>query len=214
MCEKGVCSKNSKSTKQTEEARLIYAYHQKMKAVWFGAAVQDRKVVATNFSFEEELGRLLNRLPYDVPFQVTETPNQLLTDVLKAIEEIFNGKDRESYEFKMVTDHLSSYTRRVLDCTSLVPVGYVTTYGALANVTGRIARSVGSVEASNPFPLLVPCHRVVRSDLSLGGYGYGTQVKLEILRREERGYKEPRVLEVDGGELSLFPAEQVKQTVI
>ena len=193
---------------------MIYSCHQKMKDTWFGAAVQEGKVVATNFSFKEDLARLLSRLPYDVPFEVAETPNQLLTDVLKALEEIFNGNDRESYGFKIAMDHLSSYTQKVLNCTCLVPVGYVTTYGALAKVAGGIARSVGRVEASNPFPLLVPCHRVVRSDVSIGGYGYGTQVKLEILRREERGYKEPRMLQVEGGELSLFPAEQVKQSVI
>jgi len=108
-------------------------------------------------------------------------------------------------------DNLSSYTRKVLNCTRLVPVGYVTAYGAIAKVAGGIARSVGRVEASNPFPLLIPCHRVVRSDLSIGGYGGGEQVKMEILQREERGYEEPRMLEVEGGELSLFPAKWVKQ---
>ncbi len=193
---------------------MIYVYQQKMKNVWFGAATQNGKVVATNFSFKEDLRRLLSRIPYDVPFQVAEPPNQLLTDVLKALEDIFNGEDRGSYRFKIATDYLSSYTRRVLDCTRLVPVGYVTPYGAIAKVAGGIARSVGRVEASNPFLLLIPCHRVVRSDLSIGGYGYGTQVKLELLRRERRGYKESRMLDVEGGELSLFPAERVKQTVI
>jgi len=99
----------------------------------------------------------------------------------------------------------------VLNCTCLVPVGYVTSYGAIAKVVGGSARSVGRVEASNPFPLLIPCHRVVRSDLSIGGYGYGEQVKMEILQREERGYEESMELKVNDGELSLFPAEWVKQ---
>jgi O-6-methylguanine DNA methyltransferase len=191
---------------------MIYVYQKKMNGVWYGAAVQDEQVLATCFSVEEPcLGRLLRRLPYDVPFQVAEEPNQLLTNVLNALEEVFNGKDRGSYGFKIATDRLSSYARRVLSCTCLVPVGYVTSYGAIAKVVGGSARSVGRVEASNPFPLLIPCHRVVRSDLSIGGYGYGEQVKLEILRREERGYEESMGLKVEGGELSLFPAEWVKQ---
>ena len=42
------------------------------------------------------------------------------------------------------------------------------------------------VEASNPVPLLIPCHRVVRSDLSIGGYGYGELVKMGILQKEKR----------------------------
>ena len=191
---------------------MIQVYHTKLNGVWYGAAVQDEQVLATCFSVEEpDLSRILRRLPDGIPFQVAEEPNQLLTNVLEALEEIFNGKDRESYGFKIATDHLSSYTRKVLNCTCLVPVGYVTAYGAIAKVAGGSARSVGRVEASNPFPLLIPCHRVVRSDLSIGGYGYGEEVKLEILQREERGYEESMGLEVEGGELSLFPAECVKQ---
>ena len=194
---------------------MIQVYHTKLKGVWYGTAVQDDQVLATCFSFEEpDLGSILRKLPYDIPFEVAEEPNQLLTNVLNALKEIFNGKDRESYGFKIATGHLSSYSRRVLNCTCLVPVGYVTSYGAIAKVAGGSARSVGRVEASNPFPLLIPCHRVVRSDLSIGGYGYGEQVKLEILQREERGYEESIELEVDDRKLALFPAKRVKQTVI
>jgi O-6-methylguanine DNA methyltransferase len=191
---------------------MIQVYHTKLNDVWYGAAVQNERVVATCFSVEEpDLERILRRLPYDVPFQVAEEPNQLLTNVLGALEEIFNGKDSESYGFRIDMDQLSSYSRRVLNCTSLVPVGYVTSYGAVAKVAGGSARSVGRVEASNPVPLLIPCHRVVRSDLSVGGYGYGKEVKLEILQREKRGYEESRGLKVEGKKLSLFPVEWVKQ---
>jgi len=191
---------------------MIQVYHTKLNDVWYGAAVQDEQVLATCFSVEEpDLRRLLRKLPDGIPFQVTEEPNQLLTNVLGALEEVFNGKDRESYGFKIAMDHLSSYTRKVLNCTRLVPVGYVTAYGAIAKVVGGSARSVGRVEASNPFPLLIPCHRVVRSDLIIGGYGCGEEVKLEILQREERGYEESMGLKLEGGELSLFPAKWVKQ---
>jgi O-6-methylguanine DNA methyltransferase len=191
---------------------MIQVYHTKLNGVWYGAAVQDEQVLVTCFSVEEpDLRRLLRRLPDGIPFQVAEESNQLLTNVLGALDEVFNGNDRESYGFKIAMDHLSSYTRKLLNCTCLVPVGYVTSYGAIAKVVGGSARSVGRVEASNPFPLLIPCHRVVRSDLSIGGYGYGEQVKLEILQREERGYEESRGLEVEERELSLFPAEWVKQ---
>jgi hypothetical protein len=51
---------------------------------------------------------------------------------------------------------------------------------------------------------------VVRGDLGLGGYGAGgLKVKLEFLRREKRGYSEPKVVEVCGGQLMVFPVEQV-----
>jgi len=191
---------------------MIYVCYQKMRNIWYGVAVQDNQVLATCFSTEEpDLKRLLRRLPQHIPFQVTEEPNQLLTEVLESLEEILNGKDRESYGFKIDMNHLSSYTRKVLNCTRLVPVGYVTTYGAIAKVVGGVARSVGRVEAPNPVPLLIPCHRVVRSDLSIGGYGYGEQVKMEILQREEKGYEESKRLKVENKELPLFPVRWVKQ---
>lgn len=194
---------------------MIQVYHTKLKGVWYGTAVQDDQVLVTCFSVEEpDLKHILRRLPYDIPFQVVEEPDQFLAKVLGALEEVFNGKDRESYRFKIATDQLSSYSKKVLNCTRLVPVGYVTSYGAIAKVVGGSARSVGRVQASNPFPLLIPCHRVVRSDLSIGGYGYGEQVKREILQREERGYEESIELKVDDRKLALFPAKRVKQTVI
>jgi O-6-methylguanine DNA methyltransferase len=191
---------------------MIHIHHTKLNGVWYGTAVQDEQVLATCFSVEEtDLECILRKLPYDVPFQVAKEPNQLLTKVLATLEEIFNGKDRESYGFKIDIHQLSNYSRKVLNCTSLVPVGYVTSYGALAKVAGGSARSVGRVEASNPVPLLIPCHRVVRSDFSVGGYGYGKDVKFGILQREKRGYEESKRLEVEGKKLSLFPAEWVKQ---
>ncbi len=188
---------------------MIHVYHEIIDGVWFGAAVENNKVLATNFSFEGDLRRLLKKLPMHLSFQVVEKPNQLLSEVVKALKEIFDGRDRGSYGFKLAMDCLSNYMKKVLGFTCLVPVGYVTTYGSLTKVAGGSARSVGQIEASNPFPLVVPCHRVVCSDLSVGGYGYGMQVKRELLQREERGYEEAKRLRVGDRELTLFPAEQV-----
>ncbi len=191
---------------------MIRVHYTKRGGVWYGAAVEDDKIVATCFSVKEpDLNRLLQRLPQEARFQVLEEPDQLLADVLRALEEIFSGKDKRAYGFKIATDHLSGYSMKALNCTSLVPVGYVTSYGAIAKAVGGSARAVGRVEASNPFPLLIPCHRVVRSDLSIGGYGYGQQVKGKILQREGRGYETSTSLKLDDRELALFPVEWVKQ---
>jgi methylated-DNA-[protein]-cysteine S-methyltransferase len=212
MCEKEEYSQNSSFTNKTEEPKMIYTYHQKIEGVWYSVAVQNDQIYATNYSFEEQdLKRLLRRLPADVQFQVAKESSQLLDEVLGALKEIFDGEDRGSYGFKISMNYLSTYSRKVLNCTRLVPVGYVTTYGDIARVVGGSARSVGRVEASNPFPLLIPCHRVVRSDLSIGGYGYGEQVKMELLQREERHYEKPRILKAHKRELALFPAKRVKQ---
>ena len=192
---------------------MIYIYHRKINDVWYAAAVQNDKVFATAFSPKEQeaLRHLLENLPYNVPFQVTEKPNQLLTVLLKTLKAIFDGKDSAPYGFKIAMDHLPSYTRRVLNCTSLIPVGYLTTYGAIAKVAGGSPRSVGRAEASNPFPLLIPCHRVVRIDFSIGGYGLGKKVKLELLQREDRGYEEATRLKINDKTLSLFPIKYLRK---
>jgi methylated-DNA-[protein]-cysteine S-methyltransferase len=190
---------------------MIQVYHTKRKSVWYSAAVHNEQIVATSFSVkEQDLNRLLPKLPQKAQYQVLKKPTQLLADALDALEEVFNGKDKKTYNFKTDMSQLSGYTRKVLNCTSRVPVGYVTSYGAIAKAAGGSARAVGRVEASNPFPLLIPCHRVVKSDLSIGGYGYGEQIKQEILRREGRDYKEPTSLEIEDRELALFPVELVK----
>jgi len=69
--------------------------------------------------------------------------------------------------------------------TSLVPPGRVTTYGAIAKALAVSPRLVGQALAANPNPIVVPCHRVVRSDGSLGGYSMGgPRVKARLLRLE------------------------------
>jgi len=192
---------------------MIYLYHQEINNMWYAAAMQNDKVFATTFSPKEEevLRHLMENLPYNLPFQVTEKPSQLLAELLKTLKAIFDGKNVSHSNFKINMDHLPSYTRRVLSYTSLIPVGYLTTYGAIAKVAGGSPRSVGRAEASNPFPPLIPCHRVVRIDLSIGGYGLGEKVKLELLQREDRGYQEIRRLKVEDKELPLFPIKYLRK---
>jgi len=192
---------------------LISIYNQKINDVWYAAAIENNEVFATAFSpdnEEEALRHLLKNLPYNIPFQVTEKPSQLLAELLKTMKAIFDGKNISS-SFKTAMDHIPSYTRRVLNCTSLIPVGYLTTYGAIAKVTGGSPRSVGRAEASNPFPLLIPCHRVVRSNFSIGGYGLGEKVKLQILQREDRSYEKTATLKVGDKTLPLFPVKHLRK---
>ena len=71
----------------------------------------------------------------------------------------------------------------VLKILSAVPAGRVTTYAALARAVGRpgAARAVGNALHQNPQPIVVPCHRVVRSDGLVGGYRFGSSRKKALL---------------------------------
>jgi len=80
----------------------------------------------------------------------------------------------------------SEFQRRALTMLRRVPPGAVVTYQGLAAATGaaNAQRAIGNTMASNPIPIFVPCHRVIRSDGSLGNYGGGIERKILLLRNE------------------------------
>ena len=88
----------------------------------------------------------------------------------------------EEIDFEIV----GGFARRVLLADREIPRGRVMTYGGLAAKLGLPggARAVGNALAGNPFPLVIPCHRVVRSDGDLGGFGGGTDMKKTLLMLE------------------------------
>jgi len=194
----------------TRGDNVICIYQLKIGEVWYAAAIEDEKVFATAFSTTERkvLQDLLQSLPYNIPFQIEEKLSPFSAELLKALKAIFDGKEVSLY-FKIAMDHLPSYTRRVLECTSMIPVGYLTTYGAIAKAVGGSPRAVGNAMAYNPFPLVVPCHRVICADFSVGGYGGGEEIKLGLLQREDRGYEEDRTVKVNDGTLLLFPVKRL-----
>lgn len=83
---------------------------------------------------------------------------------------------------------VTPFSRRVLEhLKATTPRGSWTTYGKLASACGspRGARAVGSVMARNPWPLLFPCHRVLRGNAGLGGFGPGVALKQTLLSLEK-----------------------------
>jgi methylated-DNA-[protein]-cysteine S-methyltransferase len=81
---------------------------------------------------------------------------------------------------------ITAFRRAVLEECMRIPAGQTLTYAELAAKVGRpgAARAVGRVMATNPWPLLVPCHRVVGSNGALHGYGGGLPMKAALLRAE------------------------------
>jgi O-6-methylguanine DNA methyltransferase len=155
---------------------------------------------------------LLESIPFNVPFQHLEKASIFAEHVLGLLRNIYDGKD-VSHSFSLATEHLSDYARKVIEIVSLIPLGYVASYGSVARAAGGSPRAVGRVMALNPFAPIVPCHRVVSSDFTLGGYGGGLKVKLDFLKREKRGYTAKREIPVDGKKLQVFPTEFVLRKV-
>lgn len=83
---------------------------------------------------------------------------------------------------------LPSFTHAVLKAATEIPYGEVRSYRWLARRLGKpkAARAVGNALARNPIPIMIPCHRVVRSDGQLGGYSLGLDLKERLLKLEEQ----------------------------
>ena len=80
---------------------------------------------------------------------------------------------------------ITEFQRRVYLALLDVPKGSIITYGELALKVGcKSPRAIGNALHKNPFALLVPCHRVIRANGEIGGYAFGQQEKLRLLREE------------------------------
>lgn len=79
-----------------------------------------------------------------------------------------------------------------------VPKGSITTYGELANAVGlkNGQRVVGQVMNRNPYPGIVPCHRVVMSTGSVGGYAYGKNIKINMLHKEGIRIQDEKIVDL------------------
>ena len=101
----------------------------------------------------------------------------------KQINSFLNGKLRD-FSIKLVITG-TSFQKKILQKTAGIPYGKTLTYGTLAKKAGypNAARAVGAVMATNPFPLVIPCHRVV-GRTGLQGYGGGLKMKRDLLTME------------------------------
>lgn len=104
----------------------------------------------------------------------------------KQLQEYLNGK-RKAFDLSLNHDSLGTpFQRKVLEATANIPYCQVVSYGDLAHRIGapKSSRAVGNALGKNPIPIVIPCHRVVASDGSLGGYTGGLEYKKRLLRLE------------------------------
>ncbi len=80
-----------------------------------------------------------------------------------------------------------------------MPTGKITTYGELAKAVGMRngQRAVGRIMNKNPYPVIIPCHRVIKSDGKVGGYAYGEEIKSNLLTKEGIKIKNGKILDLE-----------------
>jgi methylated-DNA-[protein]-cysteine S-methyltransferase len=101
-------------------------------------------------------------------------------EALQQLSEYLSGHRRQ-FDLLLDLSAMSKFQLQVLHLTFHIPYGHTSTYKEIAILMGNqhAARAVGRVEATNPIPLVIPCHRVVGSDGSLHGYGGPGGIKLK-----------------------------------
>ena len=141
-----------------------------------------------NLSYEDgRLDRLLDRLATLLSPRVVEAPARL-DPVRRELDEYFAGA-RRRFETPVDWRLTNGFTRRVLRATARIPYGGAATYREVATRAGsaRAVRAAGNALGANPIPIVVPCHRVLRTGGALGGYGGGVERKRFLLELEGAG---------------------------
>ncbi|MBV8083995.1 MAG: methylated-DNA--[protein]-cysteine S-methyltransferase [Chloroflexi bacterium] len=144
-------------------------------------AATDEGVVRIHF--EEDDG-VLDELARKVSPRVLRSPRRL-DPVRRQLDEYFAGR-RRSFSVALDRRLIGSFGERVLARTERIPFGSVAAYNDVAWDIGapRAARAVGNALGANPIPVVIPCHRVLRTGGSLGGYGGGLDRKRYLLELE------------------------------
>ena len=148
-----------------------------------GLATGDAGLCRLDFVKSEQqfLERILDAFG-DRPFLRSDR----LDPARRELDQYFAGK-RLDFDLKVDwSTVLSGFARKVLQATARIPAGQVLSYADVAAKAGnaRASRAAGNALHNNPVAIIVPCHRIVRSDGSLGGYGGGPPIKAWLLEHE------------------------------
>jgi methylated-DNA-[protein]-cysteine S-methyltransferase len=149
-------------------------------------AATDQGVVRVAYQLEHH-DQVLQTLAERVSPRILYAPRRL-DQVARQLAEYFEGERREfvlPLDFRLA----HGFRREVLSRLRMINYGRTESYSQVAAATGhpRAVRAVGTACATNPLPVIVPCHRVLRSDGKLGGYSGGLQTKAALLSLEAGG---------------------------
>ena len=91
-----------------------------------------------------------------------------------------------------------NFSKQCYELLPQIPKGKISTYKQIANILNTKAyRAVGNAMANNPNPIIVPCHRIIKSDGFVGGYALGVKQKISLLEKEGIAIKEGKIVDFE-----------------
>lgn len=119
-------------------------------------------------------------------YDIQQSSHSMITELGEKIQDFLNGRDVIFDLDMMAFERCSEFQQRVLLAEYRITRGWVSTYGRIAKHLGVEggARAVGRALSRNPFPIVIPCHRTIRSNGELGGYQGGIRMKRVLLELE------------------------------
>ncbi|MGC8499330.1 MAG: methylated-DNA--[protein]-cysteine S-methyltransferase [Acidimicrobiales bacterium] len=159
-------------------ADVFYAVHDAPVGALVLAATREGTLVACSYDAEDVVAA---RLAARLSPRVLREPRRL-DEARRQVDAYVAGR-RRSFDVPTSPVLATPFARRVLGALVRVPYGSTTTYQAIARAIGapRASRAVGRALGANPLCIVLPCHRVLRSDGSLGGYAGGLAAKRHLL---------------------------------
>jgi methylated-DNA-[protein]-cysteine S-methyltransferase len=134
----------------------------------------------------ENAEEVLEDLARKVSGRILGVSTPAITTTRRELDEYFDGR-RRTFDVPLDWTLTKAFRREVLHATTLIPYGETSSYRKVATAAGRpkAVRAAGSAVANNPLPILVPCHRVLRSDGAIGQYLGGVAAKTQLLTLEK-----------------------------
>ncbi|MEM2942667.1 MAG: methylated-DNA--[protein]-cysteine S-methyltransferase [Candidatus Bathyarchaeia archaeon] len=158
----------------------------KIDGLWFAAGLNEAgEVVQTGFSPSRVA--LLEEMARRAPGILVQRDDPEGKRVTELLGKLIRGEDAD-FTSRISLDSATAFQRSIYLNLRRIPRGKVSTYSMIAEASGhkQAARAAGNCLASNPLPLIIPCHRIVLSSLKIGGYSIPGLDQVEALRLKRR----------------------------
>lgn len=171
----------------------IFKYTIFLTAWGWAGFVADRKGLRIFVLPEERKEDVLFRIRKELKCNNLFEDNREWESLIKKVKEYYTGKKVDFIDYQLNLDNYTNFQKKIMQTVKKIPYGETKSYKEIAEAAGypRAYRAVGNTMRNNLLPLIIPCHRVIKSDGGLGGFSgkEGVALKRKMIDLESEGKK-------------------------